>query len=420
MAQHLHADLLVHAHLRELVGRQPARLVQQLVRHDELADVVHQRREPQPLEPGGHEVELFADVARVVGDALRVPRRVTVLRLERVDQHPDGLVVRFLHAHVRREHLAGDEDRHDDQQHHRRRRARGRGGRGGSRAPRTGRPRLERRSEPGQHVARRRRPRLHDVREHEQRPETTTHDDRDRGIAHDEQRRGSAPSSRSYGSVRVGQRPPRQHREPEVAGVERDPAPRAPGEAREGRSRSARPDEDARRAASGRASKTTIAAISTMNAGRDEHAASGNAPRAVGAEARRASRDTSSDADAGGSPPGSRRTTIDRQRPRRATARVPARVASGTVRRRSSLVLDLGTNEDRRREAARPRAGIGLAPTTQRHRQAATATSPPATAATRTAIFFTGNSPLRQDLRHGRYRRRGTSAPLRNIHVVVK
>ena len=83
--EHLHADLLVDAHLRELIGRQAARLVQQLVRHDELADVVHQRREPKPLEPRGHEVELFADVARVVGDPFRMTRRVAVLRLERVE-----------------------------------------------------------------------------------------------------------------------------------------------------------------------------------------------------------------------------------------------------------------------------------------------------------------------------------------------
>ncbi len=117
MTQHLHADLFVHPHLRELVGGEAPRLVQQLVGNDELADVVHERGETQPLQPGRHEVELFADVAGVVGDALRMPGRVPVLGLERVDEHAHRLVVRFLHTHVRSEHLAGDEDRNDDEKH---------------------------------------------------------------------------------------------------------------------------------------------------------------------------------------------------------------------------------------------------------------------------------------------------------------
>ncbi len=107
----------MHAHLRELLRGELARLVQQLVRHDELADVVHQRREAQALHPGRHEVELLTDVPRVVRDPLRVTGRVAVLRLERANEHLHGLVVRFLHAHVRREHLAGDEDRHDQHEH---------------------------------------------------------------------------------------------------------------------------------------------------------------------------------------------------------------------------------------------------------------------------------------------------------------
>ncbi len=72
-----------------------------------------------------------------IGDPLGVTGRVAVLRLERADQHLHGLVVRFLHRHVRGEHLLGDEHRHDDQQHGRARRCSGTARRGSSPAPRT-------------------------------------------------------------------------------------------------------------------------------------------------------------------------------------------------------------------------------------------------------------------------------------------
>ena len=119
MAEHLHRHAFVNAHAGELFLGELARLVQQLVGHDELADVVHQRREAQPLHAGRHEVELLTDVTGVHRDPLRVTGGVRILLLERADEQLHRLVVRFLHAHVRREHLTRDEDRHDDEQHHR-------------------------------------------------------------------------------------------------------------------------------------------------------------------------------------------------------------------------------------------------------------------------------------------------------------
>ena len=73
----LDRDVLVHAHLRELLGGELAPLVQEVVRHDELADVVHQRGEAQPLQPGRRHAQLVADVLRVVGDPFGVSRRCT-------------------------------------------------------------------------------------------------------------------------------------------------------------------------------------------------------------------------------------------------------------------------------------------------------------------------------------------------------
>ena len=101
MAEHLHRHTLVDAHARELLLGELARLVEQLVRHDELADVVHQRREAQALHARRHEVELLADVAGVHRDPTRVTGGVRILLLERADEQLHGLVVRLLDAQVR-------------------------------------------------------------------------------------------------------------------------------------------------------------------------------------------------------------------------------------------------------------------------------------------------------------------------------
>ena len=87
-----------------------------MVRHNQLADVVHQRGEAQSLQPRRHEVELLADVPRVGRNALGVSGRVVVLALERTDQHVHGLFVRLLDPDVRREYLTGDQDWHDEHQ----------------------------------------------------------------------------------------------------------------------------------------------------------------------------------------------------------------------------------------------------------------------------------------------------------------
>ena len=113
--EHLHGDRLVHPQPAELFLGQLPGLVEDLVRHDELADVVHQRGEVQPLPARRPEVQLFADVAGVLRDPLGVTGGVTVLRLERANQHLHGLVVRFGDAHVRAKHLPRDEDRHEDE-----------------------------------------------------------------------------------------------------------------------------------------------------------------------------------------------------------------------------------------------------------------------------------------------------------------
>ena len=86
VGQHLHRHPFVHAHLRELFRGELARLVEQMVRHDELADVVHQRGEAQPLQPRGRHAELLADVPGVARDPLGVTGGVGILRLERADQ----------------------------------------------------------------------------------------------------------------------------------------------------------------------------------------------------------------------------------------------------------------------------------------------------------------------------------------------
>ena len=105
VAEHLHRYALVDAHPRELFLGELARLVEQLVGNDELADVVHQRAEAQALHPGRHEIEFLADVTGVDRHPFGVTGGVRVLLLERADEKLHGFVVRLLHSHVRREHL---------------------------------------------------------------------------------------------------------------------------------------------------------------------------------------------------------------------------------------------------------------------------------------------------------------------------
>ena len=92
-----------------------ARLVEDLVRHDQLADVVHERRVPEPLHPPRAEGETAADVLREGGDSVRVPRRVLVLRLERQDQRLDRLLLARPQFEIAGEGATRDQDRHDDE-----------------------------------------------------------------------------------------------------------------------------------------------------------------------------------------------------------------------------------------------------------------------------------------------------------------
>ena len=62
---------LVPANVIELFWSQLAGLVQHVIRNDELADVVHERRVMQTFEAAGLETELHPDQPRVPRDPLR-------------------------------------------------------------------------------------------------------------------------------------------------------------------------------------------------------------------------------------------------------------------------------------------------------------------------------------------------------------
>ena len=106
--------VLVALHPFELRLGQPTGLVEQLVGHDQLADVVHERRVAEPLHAAFAERELGTDVLGERGDALRVTGGVPVLGLERVDQRLDRLLLPRLQLEVAREGGPGDQDRHDE------------------------------------------------------------------------------------------------------------------------------------------------------------------------------------------------------------------------------------------------------------------------------------------------------------------
>ncbi len=96
-----------------LVGQRPG-LRQDRGRDPDLADVVEERSELDPLQRSALEPELLADFHGHVPDPARVGRRVLVLRLERVGERLDGREEGALEAlegeSVRESHLrlAGD------------------------------------------------------------------------------------------------------------------------------------------------------------------------------------------------------------------------------------------------------------------------------------------------------------------------
>ena len=117
-AQQLDRHRLVALHPFELRLGQTTGLVEQLVGHHELADVVHERGVAEPLHAALAERELGTDVLGERGDALRVTGGVPVLRLERVDQRLDRLLLTRLQLEVARERRPRDQDRHDQKGNH--------------------------------------------------------------------------------------------------------------------------------------------------------------------------------------------------------------------------------------------------------------------------------------------------------------
>ena len=75
---------------RALLDRQPARLREDVAGDADLADVVQQRAELEPLQRRVVQPQLGADAEREIGDPARVLRRVLVVRLERVRKRLDG------------------------------------------------------------------------------------------------------------------------------------------------------------------------------------------------------------------------------------------------------------------------------------------------------------------------------------------
>ena len=84
----------------ELLVRQRAGLLEDLRRDADLADVVEERGELEPLEPVAVEAQLAADEQRHVGDPACVRGRVRVVRLECVRERRDGRHERALEALV--------------------------------------------------------------------------------------------------------------------------------------------------------------------------------------------------------------------------------------------------------------------------------------------------------------------------------
>ena len=109
---------LVPLHPFELRLGEATRLVEQLIRDDQLADVVHQRRIPKPLHPARAEREFDADVLGESCDSLCMARGVAVLRLERQDQGLDRLLLASLEFEVAGERAPRDQDWNDQERDH--------------------------------------------------------------------------------------------------------------------------------------------------------------------------------------------------------------------------------------------------------------------------------------------------------------
>src|SRR5437868_2654424 len=92
------AELGMGLHERALLGGEPARLGEDRRGDADLADVVEERAELEPLERRRVEAEGLADLHRHVADPARVLRGVLVVRLERVRERLDGGEERALEA----------------------------------------------------------------------------------------------------------------------------------------------------------------------------------------------------------------------------------------------------------------------------------------------------------------------------------
>ena len=79
----------VRLHHLELFLRQRGGLADDAVVHADLADVVEQRREPDPLDVLGGQAHLLGDRGRVARDPLGVAARVRVLGVDRLGERPD-------------------------------------------------------------------------------------------------------------------------------------------------------------------------------------------------------------------------------------------------------------------------------------------------------------------------------------------
>ena len=76
-------------HHRPFLRGEPARLREDRARNPDLADVVEQRAELEPLERALAETRFLPHPQGEVGDPARVGRRVLVVRLERVRKRLD-------------------------------------------------------------------------------------------------------------------------------------------------------------------------------------------------------------------------------------------------------------------------------------------------------------------------------------------
>src|SRR5204862_7329435 len=96
------AELRMRLHHGPLLGGQASGLREDLVRDTDLADVVQQSTELEPLQRALAEAELAADKQREIRDPARMGRRVLVVRLERIRKGLDGRDEAPLEAFVAR------------------------------------------------------------------------------------------------------------------------------------------------------------------------------------------------------------------------------------------------------------------------------------------------------------------------------